>query len=164
MSDAEFEDALAEYLERSEAGESPDPHEYLERYPEYADELKSFFRNHHWIGETPAPPTVSLCGQRIGSYEIEEEIARGGMGVVYRATQRGLGRTVAVKVISSGVLASDEERQRFRIEAESAAKLDHPGIISIFETGTWGGHEYYSMAYVDGSTLQQLVDHQPVAE
>ncbi|MEM6471465.1 MAG: protein kinase [Planctomycetota bacterium] len=164
MSDTEFEDALADYLERSEAGGSPDPNEYLQKYPQHADELKSFFRNHHWIGETPAPPTVSLCGQQIGSYRIEEEIARGGMGVVYRATQQGLDRSVAVKVISSGVLASDEERRRFRIEAESAAKLDHPAIISIFETGSWRGHEYYSMAYVDGTTLQHLVDHQPVAE
>lgn len=155
-----FEEILAEYLERIEGGQSPDPATYLARYPEHADELRSFFRNHHWMGEPAAPQFASLCGQEIGSYKIESEIARGGMGVVYRARQSGLDRPVAVKLISNGVLASEEERKRFRIEAESAAQLDHPGIISIHEIGTWNGHEYFSMTLVDGPTLQQFVEDQ----
>lgn len=156
----ELERILAEYVERTERGEGVDPADYLRRYPQHADELQSFFRNHHWLGESPSPPSSSLCGQEIGPYRIESEIARGGMGVVYRARQAGLDRDVAIKLISSGVLASDEERRRFRIEAESAARLDHPGIISIHEIGSWNGHEYFSMALVDGPTLQRFVDDQ----
>ncbi|MCA9136909.1 MAG: serine/threonine protein kinase [Planctomycetales bacterium] len=158
--DDPFETILAEYLQRIEDGQSPDPADYLARHPEYADELRSFFRNHHWMAEPAAEQFTSLCGQEVGSYKIESEIARGGMGVVYRATQIGLDRPVAVKLISNGVLASDEERKRFRIEAESAAQLDHPGIISIHEIGTWNGHEYFSMTLVDGPTLQQAVEDQ----
>lgn len=153
-----FDEILADYLQRIEAGESPDPAVYLARHPEHDDELRSFFRNHHWMDESPAPPLSSLCGQKIGPYRIESEIARGGMGVVYRAHQSGLDRPVAVKLISNGVLASEEERKRFRLEAESAAQLDHPGIISIHEIGTWNGHEYFSMTLVDGPTLQQFVE------
>ncbi|MEL6107754.1 MAG: serine/threonine-protein kinase [Planctomycetota bacterium] len=156
----EFDNIIADYLLRLESGEQPDPESYLQRHPEYAEELVSFFQNHHWIGDKPTPALTSLCGAEVGSYEIESEIARGGMGVVYRARQKGLDRSVAVKVISSGVLASDEERKRFRIEAESAANLDHPGIISIYEIGSWNGHEYFSMPLIDGPTLQHHVDEQ----
>ena len=159
-SDDEFDNIVADYLLRLEAGEQPEPEEILQRHPHHAEELRSFFRNHHWIGDSPSPNLGSLCGAEIGSYEIESEIARGGMGVVYRAHQKGLDRRVAVKVISNGVLASDEERKRFRIEAESAANLDHPGIISIHEIGSWNGHEYFSMPLVDGPTLQHHVDEQ----
>ncbi len=156
--DESLEEVMAEYLERIEAGETPNPAQYLRAYPQHEDELKSFFRNHHWLGETPAPDTVSLVGAQIGPYQIESEIARGGMGVVYRAKQAGLERRVALKLISSGVLAGVEERRRFRIEAEAAARLHHPGIIAIHEIGSWQGYEYFSMTLVDGPTLQRRVD------
>lgn len=153
-----LESIMAEYLEQLEAGQAPDPSTYLESYPHHARELKSFFRNHHWLGETSAPGTPSLIGAQIGRYEIESEIARGGMGVVYRARQEGLKRPVALKLISGGVLAGREERNRFRIEAEAAAGLHHPGIIAIHDIGTWQGYEYFSMTLVDGPTLQEQVD------
>ena len=143
---------------KSNRGRSPSPASYLNAFPDYADELRSFFRNYHWLGDAPRPVSASLVGQRIGPYEIESEIARGGMGVVYRARQEGLQRPVALKLISNGVLAGDEERRRFRIEAEAAARLDHPGIIAIHEIGSWQGHEYFSMTLVDGPTLQRQVD------
>ncbi|NNE00354.1 MAG: serine/threonine protein kinase, partial [Pirellulaceae bacterium] len=156
--DGSLESIMAEYLERIEAGENPSPETYLSAYPEHADELRSFFRNHHWIVETPTPQTPLLIGTHVGPYEIESEVARGGMGVVYRAKQQGLERPVALKLISSGLLAGEEERKRFRIEAEAAARLDHPGIIAIHEIGSWQGYEYFSMTLVDGPTLQQRVD------
>lgn len=149
---------MAEYLQRIEQGEQPDPGQYLEKYPEHASELRSFFRNHHWFGESPPPATSSLAGTKVGPYEIESEIARGGMGIVYRAHQQGLQRPVALKLISSGALAGAEERRRFRIEAEAAARLNHPGIIPIHEIGSWQGYEYFSMTLVDGPTLQKRVD------
>ena len=162
----DFESVMAEYLERIEAGESPDPAAYLRTYPQYADDLRTFLQNHHWLGEPsgvdPADSMAdSLVGQTVGTYTIESEIARGGMGVVYRAHQAGLDRRVALKLISSGVLASREERQRFRIEAEAAAKLQHPSIVAIHEIGSWQGHEFFSMALVEGPTLQQLIDDCP---
>ena len=157
-SDDLLESIMAEYLERTESGERPNPDHYIAEHPELANELRSFFRNHHWLGDTPAPNAPSLINRTIGPYKIEAEIARGGMGVVYRARQQGLERPVAIKLISSGLLAGEEERKRFRIEAEAAARLDHPGIIAIHEIGSWQGYEYFSMTLVDGPTLQKRVD------
>ncbi|OUW75067.1 MAG: hypothetical protein CBD74_15115, partial [Saprospirales bacterium TMED214] len=127
-----LETVMAEYLEKLDSGKTPDPAAYLEAYPQHADELSTFFRNHHWLGANSPPDAPSLLGAKIGPYQIEREIARGGMGVVYQAHQEGLDRRVALKLISGGVLAGKEERSRFRLEAEAAARLDHPGIISIF--------------------------------
>ncbi|TWU06473.1 serine/threonine protein kinase [Stieleria varia] len=149
---------MADYVERLERGERPDPADYLLANPEHAEELRSFFRNHHWMENTPPPEPTSLVGTQVGPYEIEAEIARGGMGVVYRARQQGLQRPVALKLISSGLLAGAEERKRFRIEAEAAARLHHPGIISIHEIGSWKGYEYFSMTLVEGPTLQHHVN------
>jgi predicted Ser/Thr protein kinase len=156
--DDSLESVMADYLQRLESGQVPDPGEYINAYPQHAGELRTFFRNHHWLGDSPAPTPSSLIGLRIGPYEIEGEIARGGMGVVYRARQQGLDRRVALKLITSGVLAGAEERRRFRIEAEAAARLHHPGIIAIHDIGSWQGQEYFSMTLIDGPTLQKRVD------
>jgi eukaryotic-like serine/threonine-protein kinase len=100
--------------------------------------------------------------QRLGPYEIIKEIDRGGMGVVYLAKHVSLDRTVALKLIRSGELASDEEVQRFNIEAAAAAALNHPGIVPIFEVGMLQGFYYYTMAYIDGQPLSKLLKNGPV--
>src|SRR5687767_15322060 len=96
-----------------------------------------------------ALPGPAAAARTLGDYELIEEIARGGMGVVYKARQLSLGRIVAVKMILSGQFASAIEMQRFRAEARATAALQHPGIVSIHEVGEYEGLLYFSMDFVD---------------
>lgn len=105
----------------------------------------------------PARVASILLPRTFGDYELLEEIARGGMGVVYKARQRSLNRIVAVKMILAGELAGEEHVQRFYTEAEAAAALRHPNIVSIYEVGHEAGQHFFSMEYVDGCGLDALI-------
>jgi WD40 repeat protein/tRNA A-37 threonylcarbamoyl transferase component Bud32 len=165
---AQLEEVLANYMERLDRGEAIDRAQLIAHYPEFAEELQSYFGGGDEVerlgradrGGTPATPgpeeaAAEAHGQRVGDYDLLERIGQGGMGVIYKARQRSLGRFVALKMIRTDRLASFADRLRFRSEAEAVASLDHPHIVPIYEVGAHNGQPFFSMKLIEGGSLAQ---------
>jgi serine/threonine protein kinase/WD40 repeat protein/predicted Zn-dependent protease len=175
---------FAEYLLREENGERPAPEEYLRRFPHYAQEVKLQLELNQALGplsQLPSSPThvittridrgpVESGGGSAGLLEIPGftvlgVLGRGGMGVVYRAWQHHLNRSVAIKMVHAGAQASPAMLARFRVEAEAVARLRHPHIVQIHDVGQQAGSPYLVLELVEGRNLAQRVSGtpQPVA-
>ena len=160
--------ALDDYLQRVQRGESPDRNRLLSDHPELAsvieclDVLESLAPDSASLDvDTEANPTVdSQTKSRFGDYELVEPLGRGGMGVVFKARQRSLDRTVAIKMIVGGHLASDDALHRFAREARTAASIRHPHVVDVYEAGNIAGQPYIALQYIAGPSLSQYLQRE----
>jgi len=166
---------LAELTDAVQRGQAVDLEAICGQHPDLAHELRQLWGavmvadavGSHSRSEAFEPVQETPSGAlelptRLGGYELLAELGRGGMGVVYRARQLGLDREVAVKMMLRGRLASAADRERFRAEAEAAARLDHPNIVPVYEVGEAEGRPFFSMKYIAGRTLSQLLAEHPL--
>jgi WD40 repeat protein len=158
--DAAIDLVYNEFLLREQLGETPDPDEFLRRFPEYAAVLGPQIALHRAMAESVAPTVMGPERSedpderpRAAGYEILGEVGRGGMGVVYKARQVSLNRTVALKLLLAGSHAGPEAVRRFHAEAEAVARLQHPNIVQVYDHGDEAGHPFLALEYVEGGTL-----------
>ena len=191
MANADINAIIEDFILRTERGEPFDEVRCLRDHPELAEELREFFQLHQSARtafevsslnvarpRTSSPPKTLPLSDRsawswnrvadaefplsFGPYDLIEEINRGGMGIVYRATHRDLGRTVALKVLRAGEMATPEEIRRFRTEVLASTALQHPHIIPTFDAGTEHGLFYLTMAFIEGEDLESIIRRGPI--
>jgi serine/threonine-protein kinase len=171
--DARLAALLAALGDEARQGRQPDLDAAAARHPDLADELRQLWAaacfadelSRHRRGPSrpaaPAPQPGALP-RPFGDFDLLEEVGRGGMGVVYKAYQRGLKRTVALKMILRGDHATAADAARFQAEAEAAARLDHPNIVAVHGVGQTDGQPWFSMPFVEGRPLSALLAEGPL--
>ena len=162
LTDAGYWSIVADFIERRDRGDPVTAADYAAGNPELARRFHECIEALDWMGQAlcedvdPGSAEVSQdIPERIGQYRIIREIGRGGMGVVYEAEHKGLGRRVALKVLFASRFQERSARERFDREAKTIATLHHTNIVPIFEVGTADGHHYFAMQMIEGRTLEQ---------
>lgn len=161
-----LEQAASDYLDRLRAGDTVDLEEFIQGYPEHEVELRDFLpfvaAMEDWKSEkelqvvkTPMPEEFDI--QQLGEYRILREIARGGMGVVFEAVQESIGRHVALKLLPWKFGDDSKWSQQFRREARTAARLQHPNIVPVFDFGEQDGRFFYVMPLIEGVGFDHLI-------
>jgi WD40 repeat protein len=172
--DRQVDEVLAAYLEAARAGRAPDRDELLARHPEIGDELRSFFADHDLVRDLAEPLRLDAAAsrtpppggdtavirpdalpRRFGDYELLEEVARAGMGIVYRARQVSLDRVVALKMVQPGGREPEDLERFLHTEARAVAGLDHPHIVPVYDFGTCEGRPFFSMKLIEGGSLDR---------
>ncbi|CAN5569786.1 serine/threonine-protein kinase [soil metagenome] len=157
---------LTDLSNRMRRGEVADIEAVASQHPHLAKELRQLWAVAQYAELARKPAAVTPRGtitestpaplpRDFGEFELLKELGRGGMGVVYQARQKSLGRVVAIKMVREAHLASDDDRARFQAEAEAAARLTHPNIVTVYEVGSAEGQAYFCMEYVEGVTLAE---------
>ncbi|NQT16333.1 MAG: serine/threonine protein kinase, partial [Planctomycetes bacterium] len=164
---ARLTDVLDRYLSALESGVPPDREDLLEEHGDLAGPLALYLDSLdelHYVAAgfggpspQPQPETPQSEEKRLGDFRLLREIGRGGMGVVYEARQISLGRRVALKVLPFAAVLDSKQIARFKNEAQAAAQLDHPNIVSVFAVGADRGVHYYAMRYIDGQPLDRAI-------
>ncbi len=169
---------IAELTERLQQGHWISKHMACQQYPRWQKEIEELWdmivqvevaarvcQSDEVASEPPQtlPYEPAAVPMRFGNYELLEELGRGGMGVVYRARQLNLPREVALKLMLPERLSSPTDRERFRVEAEAIARLDHPSIVPVYDVGQVGDRPYIAMKYIAGQTLAQRLEQGPLA-
>ncbi len=147
-----------EFASAVRRGDAPSVEEFIARYPGAPDDLRTLLQSVAMLEGMKERGSESPLIRQLDDYKILREIGRGGMGIVFEAIHESLGRRVAIKVLSSGLLGDPKHLARFRREARAAAKLRHSNIVPVFGVGEFAGHHYYVMDFIDGMSLRETID------
>lgn len=174
-SECTIEIIYAEFLALEECGQLLDPIRWLDRYPAHRQRLERLLKLHDLLSTEQTATSESISDRRsegersveqdvsdqpFAKYKLLDELGRGGMGIVYRARQEGLGRIVALKVLRS-IDHHPKVRQRFQQEAETVASLQHPNIVQVIEISLESGKEFLAMEYLGGGSLESKIAANP---
>lgn len=151
---------VEEYMDLQRQGTVLSINEFVSQHPEHAAELHQLLETVLVVNQLGPQPESRATGDfpEIADYQLLRIAGRGGMGVVYEAIQISLERRVAVKILPNSLLHKGHARERFQLEARTAAKLHHTNIVPVFEVGEHNGHCFYAMQFIEGETLDTVVD------
>ncbi len=181
-SDARIFQIVEKLLAEKRSGDEPSLEQVAKDHPDLIEEVKELWKVANLAEEFGSFSGIQesrsdskgdlLCVEKsneqilsdkgMDDYELLEEIGRGGMGVIYRARQKSLNRIVALKMVLRGLTASSSDLTRFRAEAESAARLKHPNVVPVYEVGEFDGLPFFSMQYIEGTTLAKKLANRPM--
>jgi eukaryotic-like serine/threonine-protein kinase len=167
---------VSQLADRVAAGESLDLNAVCLKYPQFEKDLRELWgvivvtnmaaieQSQATLPRVVAQPQSFQLPSQFGTYILEKEIGRGGMGIVFRANRLSDNQTVAIKMILKGEFATAAERSRFEAEAIAASRLNHPHIVPIYEIGKHEGHDFFCMKFLEGESLSERLSKSPLTD